>query len=74
MASTLWWCVLSLPALATPQNLDWLRCAAEGTILMSQIGGSYATVPAIAGRKSFRNWYQANYRFSFVGARVAYDA
>ncbi|WVQ69374.1 uncharacterized protein L199_007591 [Kwoniella botswanensis] len=37
------------------------------------LGGSYVTIPSIAGRKSFRNWYQANYRFSFVGARVAYD-
>ncbi|WVW78327.1 hypothetical protein I302_100281 [Kwoniella bestiolae CBS 10118] len=38
------------------------------------LGGSFATIPSIAGRKSFRNWYQANYRFSFIGARVAYDA
>lgn len=39
-----------------------------------QLGGSFATIPSIAGRKSFRNWYQANYRFSFIGGRVAYDA
>ncbi|WVQ98171.1 hypothetical protein IAU59_005293 [Kwoniella sp. CBS 9459] len=38
------------------------------------LGGSWATVPAIAGRQSFRNWYQSNYRFSFIGGRVAYDA
>ncbi|WVF69677.1 hypothetical protein IAT40_004456 [Kwoniella sp. CBS 6097] len=37
------------------------------------LGGSWATVPSIAGRRSFRNWYQSNYRFSFVGGRVAYD-
>ncbi|ORX33987.1 hypothetical protein BD324DRAFT_584223 [Kockovaella imperatae] len=37
------------------------------------LGGSFATVPCIAARKSFRNWYQANYRFSFIGGRVAYD-
>ncbi|WVN89348.1 uncharacterized protein L203_104571 [Cryptococcus depauperatus CBS 7841] len=36
------------------------------------LGGSYATIPQIAGRKSFRNWYQANYRYSFIGGRVAY--
>lgn len=38
------------------------------------LGGSYATIPQIAGRKSFRNWYQSNYKYSFVGGRVAYDA
>ncbi|OCF38859.1 hypothetical protein I317_07367 [Kwoniella heveanensis CBS 569] len=37
------------------------------------LGGSWATVPSIAARRSFRNWYQSNYRFSFVGGRVAYD-
>ncbi|KAK4683845.1 L-histidine Nalpha-methyltransferase / hercynylcysteine S-oxide synthase, partial [Tremellales sp. Uapishka_1] len=37
------------------------------------LGGSYASIPRIAARDSFRNFYQANYRFSFVGARVAYD-
>jgi formylglycine-generating enzyme required for sulfatase activity len=39
-----------------------------------QIGGSYATIPQIASRKSFRNWYQANYPYSFIGGRVVYDA
>jgi len=37
------------------------------------LGASYATVPSIAGRKSFRNWFQRNYKYSFVGGRVAYD-
>ncbi|ODN79544.1 hypothetical protein L202_03501 [Cryptococcus amylolentus CBS 6039] len=37
------------------------------------IGGSYATIPQIAGRKTFRNWYQSNYKYSFVGGRVVYD-
>ncbi|WRT64670.1 uncharacterized protein IL334_001604 [Kwoniella shivajii] len=37
------------------------------------LGGSFVTIPSIASRKSFRNWYQANYRFSFIGGRVAYD-
>jgi len=37
------------------------------------IGGSYATIPRIAERKSVRNWYQRNYPYPWVGARVAYD-
>ncbi|EIW71173.1 hypothetical protein TREMEDRAFT_42626 [Tremella mesenterica DSM 1558] len=37
------------------------------------LGASYTTIPQIASRKSFTNWYQAIYRYSFVGARVAYD-
>jgi hypothetical protein len=38
-----------------------------------QIGGSYATIPSIASRKAFRNWYQANYPYSFIGGRVVFD-
>ncbi|KAL4081230.1 hypothetical protein J3A83DRAFT_4427124 [Scleroderma citrinum] len=37
------------------------------------LGGSYATIPRIAERRSFRNWYQRNYPYAWVGARVAYD-
>ncbi|EIW74660.1 DUF323 domain-containing protein [Coniophora puteana RWD-64-598 SS2] len=37
------------------------------------IGGSYATIPRIADRRSVRNWYQRNYAFPWVGGRVAYD-
>ncbi|KAG7088142.1 hypothetical protein E1B28_012164 [Marasmius oreades] len=37
------------------------------------IGGSYATIPRIAERKSVRNWYQRNYPYPWVGARVVYD-
>ncbi|KAG1742298.1 uncharacterized protein EDB91DRAFT_1279204 [Suillus paluster] len=37
------------------------------------IGGSYATIPRIAERRSVRNWYQRNYPYSWTGARVAYD-
>lgn len=37
------------------------------------LGGSYATVPQIAARKSFRNWYQSNYRYAWAGGRVVYD-
>ena len=39
----------------------------------NQIGGSYATIPSIASRKAFRNWYQANYPYSFIGGRVVFD-
>ncbi|KIY63926.1 hypothetical protein CYLTODRAFT_425697 [Cylindrobasidium torrendii FP15055 ss-10] len=37
------------------------------------LGGSYATIPRIAGRRSVRNWYQRNYPYAWVGGRVAYD-
>ncbi|KAH9480612.1 Ergothioneine biosynthesis protein 1 [Psilocybe cubensis] len=37
------------------------------------LGGSYATIPRIAGRRSFRNWYQRNYPYTWAGARVVYD-
>ncbi|KAG6917055.1 hypothetical protein DXG01_004027 [Tephrocybe rancida] len=37
------------------------------------LGGSYATIPRIAERKTFRNWYQRNYPYPWVGGRVAYD-
>ncbi|KAG0143584.1 hypothetical protein CROQUDRAFT_48628 [Cronartium quercuum f. sp. fusiforme G11] len=37
------------------------------------LGASWATLPRIAQRKSFTNWYQANYPYVFAGARVAYD-
>ncbi|ORY20909.1 hypothetical protein BCR39DRAFT_554493 [Naematelia encephala] len=37
------------------------------------LGGSFTTISSIAQRPSFRNWYQANYRFAFIGGRVAYD-
>lgn len=33
------------------------------------IGGSWATVPRIAERVSFRNWYQAAYPYVFAGFR-----
>ncbi|KAG8868209.1 hypothetical protein FRB97_002624, partial [Tulasnella sp. 331] len=37
------------------------------------LGGSYATLPRLAQRRSFRNWYQHNYPYSWVGGRIAYD-
>lgn len=38
------------------------------------LGGSYVTPPRLAQRRTFRNWYQHNYPYAWVGARVAYDA
>ncbi|KAF8585097.1 hypothetical protein K439DRAFT_1410265 [Ramaria rubella] len=37
------------------------------------VGGSYATIPRIAQRTSVCNFYQHNYPFAWVGARIAYD-
>lgn len=37
------------------------------------IGGSYATIPRQANRRSLRNYYQHNYAYAWIGARVAYD-
>lgn len=38
-----------------------------------QLGGSFATVPRLAQRRTVRNWYQHNYPYAWVGGRVAYD-
>ncbi|KAF2754585.1 hypothetical protein EJ05DRAFT_479553 [Pseudovirgaria hyperparasitica] len=37
------------------------------------LGGSWATHPRLAGRKSFVNWYQRNYPYAWAGARVVRD-
>ncbi|KAL7800240.1 C-type lectin protein [Trichoderma ceciliae] len=37
------------------------------------LGGSWATHPRVAGRKSFVNWYQRNYLYAWVGARLVRD-
>ncbi|CAK7219752.1 Ergothioneine biosynthesis protein 1 [Sporothrix curviconia] len=37
------------------------------------LGGSWATHPRISGRKSFVNWYQRNYPYAWVGARLVRD-
>ncbi|KDR82860.1 hypothetical protein GALMADRAFT_134402 [Galerina marginata CBS 339.88] len=37
------------------------------------LGGSYATIPRISERRSFRNWYQRNYPYAWAGGRVVYD-
>ncbi|KAM3503926.1 hypothetical protein MY11210_008535 [Beauveria gryllotalpidicola] len=38
------------------------------------LGGSWATHPRIAGRRSFVNWYQHNYPYAWAGARLVRDA
>ncbi|KAI0828074.1 C-type lectin protein [Hypoxylon sp. FL0890] len=37
------------------------------------LGGSWATHPRIAGRKTFVNWYQRNYPYPWAGARLVRD-
>ncbi|OSD01960.1 hypothetical protein PYCCODRAFT_1368312 [Trametes coccinea BRFM310] len=37
------------------------------------LGASYATVPRLGDRRTVRNFYQHNYPYPWVGARVAYD-
>ncbi|KAH6605386.1 hypothetical protein Trco_007093 [Trichoderma cornu-damae] len=37
------------------------------------LGGSWATHSRVAGRKSFVNWYQRNYLYAWVGARLVRD-
>ncbi|KAF9073478.1 C-type lectin protein [Rhodocollybia butyracea] len=40
---------------------------------MVVLGGSYATLPRLTGRKTIRNFWQYNYPYAWVGARVVYD-
>ncbi|KAI5926159.1 C-type lectin protein [Camillea tinctor] len=37
------------------------------------LGGSWATLPRVAGRKTFVNWYQRNYPYPWAGARLVRD-
>jgi formylglycine-generating enzyme required for sulfatase activity len=37
------------------------------------LGASYVTIPRLASRRTLRNFYQHNYPYAWVGARVAYD-
>ncbi|KAI8613640.1 C-type lectin protein [Chytriomyces sp. MP71] len=37
------------------------------------LGGSWATAPRIATRRTFRNWYQRVYPYVFAGFRLALD-
>jgi len=37
------------------------------------IGGSYATTPRQAERRTVRNWFQRNYPYAWNGGRVLYD-
>ncbi|KAH9936844.1 C-type lectin protein [Epithele typhae] len=40
---------------------------------MTVLGASYATVPRLGDRRTVRNFYQHNYPYPWVAARVAYD-
>lgn len=42
-------------------------------LISPQLGGSYATIPRIAERRSVCNWYQHIYPYPWVGARIVYD-
>ncbi|KAI0020583.1 C-type lectin protein [Xylariomycetidae sp. FL0641] len=37
------------------------------------LGGSWATHPRVAGRRSFVNWFQRNYPYAWIGARLVRD-
>ncbi|RKF58593.1 Ergothioneine biosynthesis protein 1 [Golovinomyces cichoracearum] len=37
------------------------------------LGGSWATHPRVAGRKSFINWYQRDYPYAWAGVRLVRD-
>lgn len=39
-----------------------------------QLGGSFATIPRIAMRRSYANFYQHNYPYAWIGGRVCFDA
>jgi formylglycine-generating enzyme required for sulfatase activity len=41
--------------------------------MLYKLGGSYATIPRISERRSFRNWYQYNYPYTWAGGRIVYD-
>ena len=41
-------------------------------IWLLQLGASYATIPRL-GRRTVRNFYQHNYPYPWIGARVVYD-
>ncbi|CAO1621803.1 unnamed protein product [Parajaminaea phylloscopi] len=38
------------------------------------LGGSWATTPSLAGRKTVNNTYQRDYPYSFIGGRVVFDS
>lgn len=49
-------------------------CALWDDLLISpQLGASYATIPRLGERCTVRNFYQHNYPYPWVGARIVYD-
>jgi len=45
----------------------------HNVVLAGAGGGSWATVPRIASRRSFTNWYQRGYGYAWVGARFVLE-
>jgi len=43
------------------------------TLHNAVIGGSHALIPRITERRTVRNWFQRNYPYAWIGARVVYD-
>lgn len=37
------------------------------------LGGSFATIPRLAARSSWRNFYQMRYPYAWIGGRIAYE-
>ncbi|CAE6446239.1 unnamed protein product [Rhizoctonia solani] len=37
------------------------------------LGGSFATIPRLAMRRSFVNFYQHNYAYAWIGGRICFD-
>lgn len=60
--------VVVRPQFDFSQLCSFLTCT-----MLAQIGGSYATIPRLAERRSLRNYYQHNYPFPWVSGRIVYD-
>ena len=49
-------------------------CVKHSWQMLYKLGGSYAIIPRISERRSFRNWYQRNYSYTWVGGRIVYES
>lgn len=56
------------------RKLGFMCTVFERSYTISQIGGSYATIPNLSERRSVRNYYQHNYPYPWVAGRIVYDA
>lgn len=41
--------------------------------ILFQLGSSFVTIPRIAMRRSYVNFYQHNYLYAWIGGRVCFD-